>query len=145
LRELTATALPIRQKSGQRSIYETLDDQRHQMRLLTLAPSEDYDADIHCHLKKFDARSSPVPEYAAVSYVWGDLPPTSSIIINDQSFWVRAYMCTVLHYVRRKIMPRRLWIDALCINQLDAIEKPHQIHQVGYIYTNAVNVLIWLS
>ncbi|KAF2106218.1 heterokaryon incompatibility protein-domain-containing protein [Lophiotrema nucula] len=40
---------------------------------------------------------------------------------------------------------RWLWIDALCLNQEDVIEKEHQVQRMGVIYKHASRVLIWLG
>jgi len=38
-----------------------------------------------------------------------------------------------------------LWIEAICINQADDIEKSHQVSLMGEIYRNADNVVIFLG
>jgi hypothetical protein len=40
---------------------------------------------------------------------------------------------------------RLLWVDALCINQQDEIEKANQVKMMGKIYARALNVNIWLG
>jgi len=37
------------------------------------------------------------------------------------------------------------WIDALCINQADRMEKEKQISRMGSIYNMAPGVIIWLG
>lgn len=39
----------------------------------------------------------------------------------------------------------RLWIDALCINQADLVERSAQVGMMGNIYRSASNVLVWLG
>jgi len=41
--------------------------------------------------------------------------------------------------------PGALWIDAICINQNDVIEKNHQVAMMGQIYTQAQRVVVWLG
>ncbi|KAF2034219.1 HET-domain-containing protein, partial [Setomelanomma holmii] len=70
------------------------------------------------------------PSFAALSYVWGNDPPTSFI----------------LHPLRRH--PRSshsLWVDAVCINQADMDEKATQIPLMGDIYSGAESVYVWLG
>jgi hypothetical protein len=38
-----------------------------------------------------------------------------------------------------------LWIDALCIDQENVIERNHQVQQMGEIFSRASNVLAWLG
>jgi hypothetical protein len=37
------------------------------------------------------------------------------------------------------------WIDSICINQIDNVEKSHQIAHMGSIYGNATRVIAWLG
>ena len=41
--------------------------------------------------------------------------------------------------------PRPIWIDAVCINQNDDLEKSGQIPLMGEIYSKAAEVLVWLG
>ncbi|WYZ35803.1 hypothetical protein EsH8_X_000450 [Colletotrichum jinshuiense] len=41
--------------------------------------------------------------------------------------------------------PKRLWIDALCINQSDNAEKNQQVAMMGRIYKDCAKVHIWLG
>jgi hypothetical protein len=38
-----------------------------------------------------------------------------------------------------------LWIDFICINQSDVLEKNHQVKRMGEIYSNASRVVAWLG
>jgi hypothetical protein len=38
-----------------------------------------------------------------------------------------------------------IWIDALCINQSDNVEKAIQVPLMGAIYANALEVIVWLG
>jgi hypothetical protein len=38
-----------------------------------------------------------------------------------------------------------LWIDAVCINQTDNIEKGHQVAMMGQIYSSAALVVVWVG
>lgn len=45
----------------------------------------------------------------------------------------------------RSSSPVRLWVDAICINQLDVAEKSTQVSVMGSIYGNASQVVAWLG
>ena len=38
-----------------------------------------------------------------------------------------------------------IWIDAMCINQLDRKERGAQVDMMGRIYTSCAEVIIWLG
>lgn len=115
------------------SVYSPLSAFTHQIRLLELSPSENHDDDIFCCLDVVGVQSSPTPNYEALSYVWGDPFPKFTITINGHSFKVCHNLYIALRYLRYRMIPRTLWIDALCINQSDTAEKDHQIRQMGAI------------
>ncbi|KAL8976583.1 MAG: hypothetical protein Q9205_007436, partial [Flavoplaca limonia] len=39
----------------------------------------------------------------------------------------------------------RIWVDAICINQNDHVEKAHQVTRMARIYTDARRVIVWLG
>ncbi|KAF2830838.1 HET-domain-containing protein, partial [Ophiobolus disseminans] len=44
-----------------------------------------------------------------------------------------------------KFKTSRLWIDAICINQSDLLERNHQVAQMRDVYTKAESVIAWLG
>lgn len=40
---------------------------------------------------------------------------------------------------------KKVWVDALCINQKDLTERSLQVLRMGIIYSKAKNVLVWLG
>jgi len=50
-----------------------------------------------------------------------------------------------LRRLRRSGQPRILWVDAICINQSDLVEKSHQVSFMGEIYSKTTQCLIWLG
>ena len=87
--------------------------------------------------------------YSCVSYRWGDPDPTCEIEINGESFAVRQNLFNFLSIVRedasRDASPEAYWIDAICIDQTDILERNHQVAQMGQIFSNATSVHIWLG
>jgi hypothetical protein len=79
--------------------------------------------------------------FEAVSHAWGSEASDTGCIFH---------MCRAgprLLNVRKNVveMQRYLWVDAICINQADAIEKGTQVSMMGSIYAQAYRVLIWLG
>lgn len=88
------------------------------------------------------------PEYEALSYVWGS-PEQPEIVRVDETYGLTISatrnLATALRYLRRTDEPRLLWVDALCINQSDDVEKGPQVKMMGDIYRHATRVVVWLG
>jgi hypothetical protein len=87
------------------------------------------------------------PKFTALSYVWGEDPPTSRYFIFCGEFQlkVRANCYSALQHLRWKLGKYRIWVDAICIDQTKLVEKAQQIPLMGNIYSNAELVYIWLG
>jgi hypothetical protein len=106
------------------------------------------------------------PQYHALSYVWGDPNNAEAITLRvpsvkdgnliDSRVDVTANLAMALRYLRghQDNLPRessvapaplRIWIDALCINQQDPVERGQQVAIMKEIYINAEYVLASLS
>lgn len=88
--------------------------------------------------------------YEALSYVWGSPINPKTIFINaigseKAMHEVTQNLYVALIHLRLTDKPRVLWIDAVCINQDDMIEKGRQVALMGKIYGLARSVAIWLG
>lgn len=93
--------------------------------------------------------------YEAVSYVWGDPRQRHDITINGTTLSVTANLHAALTAFRHRLprsetipqarQPRRLWADALCINQENVPERTAQVELMGSIFKGALRVLAWLG
>lgn len=123
--------------------YASLDPRRRQIRLVTLLPGNWQD-DVHCEMTtvKFGKK---MPKYEALSYVWGDPMATCAIWVNDQIFSVGENLWIALRRLRNPHSLRFLWIDAICINQLDDTEKSTQVTMMREIFESCDEVICWLG
>lgn len=88
------------------------------------------------------------PEYEALSYVWGSAEQPGIVRVDEKyglTISATRNLITALKYLRRTDQPRVLWIDALCINQTDDVEKGPQVGMMGDIYRHATRVVVWLG
>lgn len=80
----------------------------------------------------------------------------SKILINGQSFLVLGnlfdFLCMTREYATQKSsmsgildLSSAFWIDALCIDQCNTLERNHQVDQMGDIYSHALSVHVWLG
>lgn len=102
---------------------------------------------IHCEI--FDAYLAGSVEdmitYEALSYTWGSLEDPLEVTINGAQMSVTANLHSALRHLRFEEIDRILWVDAICINQNDLLERGHQVKQMGNIYRKAGQVIIWLG
>lgn len=116
--------------------------QRDEIRLIVLH-SGHFFSPIRCSL--VHVRLDANPHYDALSYVWGSEQDTDIVYVNRSSHLVGKNLFLALQHLRLESETRFLWIDALCINQLDDGERGHQVAQMGVIYSHAAVVRIWLG
>jgi Heterokaryon incompatibility protein (HET) len=88
--------------------------------------------------------------YEALSYYWGEVSgPIPPLRIHDrgdvQTIPLTRNLRSALRHLRFENSTRRLWVDAICINQEDKKEKSFQIPYMGRIYSQARNVCVWLG
>ncbi|KAK7931217.1 HET-domain-containing protein [Apiospora marii] len=90
-------------------------------------------------------------EYEAVSYCWGEPLFTERLMLSinaspDKAVkYITANLRDALVRFRQHDLVRRLWVDAVCIDQENDAEKAVQIGYMPKIYTQASGVLIWLG
>jgi len=119
------------------------------VRLVVLHPAVNEVAPLTCSIAT-PSLAPQHPEYFAISYYWGDQKPHLTLEItedggNTSYLRITPNVDTVL---RRFRVPRKrqfLWIDAVCLNQSDELEKAQQIPRMGRIYEQAKEVYIWLG
>ncbi|KAI4648833.1 uncharacterized protein J4E79_009905 [Alternaria viburni] len=125
------------------SLYRALDASVNEIRLLILKPSAHNDAQVEAHLKQVSLNDDP--EYEALSYVWGDPNARKELMLDGETFTVPLNSWVALHALRKNDHERVLWIDAICINQQDKNERISQVQMMGYIYSKASSVRVWLG
>ncbi|KAH7066070.1 heterokaryon incompatibility protein-domain-containing protein, partial [Paraphoma chrysanthemicola] len=130
--------------------YRDIDRESHQMRLLILLPGAKAD-DICCRMVTTSLDSNP--SYSAVSYTWatenGDKSVSKKIYIADIEtpytwhFLLVTTNCeNALRQLRQADQPGVIWIDSICINQLETDERSHQVGLMDRIYQGARSVEI---
>jgi hypothetical protein len=111
-------------------------------RILILEPGE-FDNELKGQLKH--VRSLRDHDYEALSYVWGDTSGNYVMCCSGMLIRITANLDAALRRLRHPDQPRLIWVDAICINQADIIEKSHQVQNMREIYANAKQVVVWLG
>ena len=87
-------------------------------------------------------------DYDAISYVWGSAPATETVLYNGKLLMITPTALEMLHYLhkyQRNTKRRRIWIDAICINQDNKKEKSNQISLMRDIYSWTTTVIVWMG
>jgi hypothetical protein len=122
--------------------YKPLKGTPHSFRLLLLNPGQ-FHSPISGKIIEYSLDDRP--EYESVSYVWGTASERESISLDDKYIAVTASLATALQYLRHTDRVRLLWIDQLCINQQDLVERGEQVRRMSRIYQNASRNVVWLG
>jgi hypothetical protein len=156
---------PTTQPHEQQYIYEPLHFRDGEIRLLKISAG----ATLSCTTKHFMIPSAV--RYKAVSYRWGTGPISKEIQMNgcpvkisDNLFDFLSQQSSIMETWTLEegrhiedlpstehvgnapwVSNPWLWIDQLCIDQSSVSEKNHQVAQMGAIFSNAVQVLVWLG
>ncbi|KAH3958688.1 hypothetical protein HBH70_205830 [Parastagonospora nodorum] len=85
--------------------------------------------------------------YEALSYTWGDPAQAGQFLINGEALPVTENLANVLEYLRmlQGRLDLRIWIDQICIDQGDVIERGRQVAMMRLIYSKAECVRIWID
>ena len=99
------------------------------------------------HFKFVYTTTDDPPPYAALSYTWGDLLLSESIIVDGHSLNVTRNLKEGLDVLVQRLYQTELllWVDAICINQEDAVERGSQVGIMTDIFQGSKNVWIWLG
>ena len=85
-------------------------------------------------------------DFMALSYTWGDPTDVREIWVNNMPMQVTANIEACLRVLREKHYIQhgwKVWIDALCINQQDIIERAGEVKRMREIYSKAWTPLVW--
>lgn len=133
--------------------YAPLDGE-DSLRILRLHGEDDPDAPIRITLQTitFEECNVDDPPYEALSYVWGLEVADEPIYVADEGGTNRGTLAVSrnLECALRGLRwwsghDRTLWIDAICINQQDLLERSKQVKRMGDVYTLAHRVTVWLG
>jgi hypothetical protein len=111
-------------------------------RLVDLAPGG-YDEPILCTFSTFQVDHPP--GYEAVSYTWGDSTLSHYVQVGSSHLPINASLDLALRRLRRRDIKRRLWVDAICIDQYNVKERQIQIRYMCNIYRGAQRVIVYLG
>lgn len=111
-------------------------------RLLLLAPGRQQET-LACALTTVDIQHAP--RFEALSYSWGRESASQPIWCDGQPIWIKLNLDYALRNLRLPYQARRLWVDALCIDQANVDERTRQVRYMRLIYKHAARTIVWLG
>lgn len=118
--------------------------QPQEIRYLLLHPGSGDDK-IVCTLHHHVLQDEPQFNYEAISYAWGTMVKDHLILCNGRPLYITKNLEEYLRQTRLADQERTLWVDSICIDQDNDIEKGHQVRLMGRVYSSAQMVLITLG
>ncbi|KAI0142238.1 heterokaryon incompatibility protein-domain-containing protein [Xylariaceae sp. FL1272] len=92
------------------------------------------------------------PKYSALSYVWGVNTASHEIALDYRPVLVGQNLYNFCFYLTQEFWEygppdiwNYIWVDALCIDQNNLMERNQQVAMMDTIYSNAVVVIVWLG
>ncbi|TAQ89308.1 hypothetical protein B7494_g2370 [Chlorociboria aeruginascens] len=123
------------------TIYEYSALPEGYFRLLTIVSVDN--EKITCEIENF--LFDKAPEYTALSYAWGNPLASDMIICDGKSLAITPHLHGAFQHLYALDPITKVWIDAVCINQADHIEKAVQTRRMNNVYRLAQKVLVWLG
>lgn len=123
--------------------YVPLQRDQREIRLVILEPGTD-----GCTPIRLSLETTPLDlagKYTCLSYAWGPPSPRQSVELNGCRFDLRENLYLALKRLRLPDKARRLWVDAVCINQNDIHEREDQVSIMQHIYHTASDVIAWIG
>ncbi|ETS78370.1 hypothetical protein PFICI_10432 [Pestalotiopsis fici W106-1] len=128
--------------AGSRDAIYSIGLAKSEFRVLVLEPGV-MGEDIDCYLEISNLEQPPA--YHALSYVWGEEPAIHLCYVDSNAIMIRPSLLQALQRLRRQEGRINIWIDDLCINQKNTLERNAQVKQMAKIYYQASRVFIWLG
>ena len=114
-----------------------------EIRLLHLEPGS-ATSRLSCSLRIVPLSKTPI--YEALSYTWGKpVFPASMKCSPSGQLCLTENLSVALCHLRLKDRIRVLWVDAICINQQDLVERSQQVSLMRNICERADHVIVWLG
>ncbi|KAF4437259.1 heterokaryon incompatibility [Fusarium acutatum] len=91
------------------------------------------------------------PAFEALSYAWGGQSEPVVATVQGEAgeslgnIKLGKNLATALRHLRYQDKERVLWVDAICINQNDDVERATQVLRMSNIYQDCSRVIIWLG
>lgn len=125
--------------------YDNLNEDGIHVRLLKVHPKRKGQS-LRCDLQTIDLTLyDGQAAYSALSYAWGLSREQKVILVNGKTLKIHSNLHEFLDTAATHYPGVLLWIDAICIDQNNLLERNHQVQLMNEIYSRAETVMLWLG
>jgi Heterokaryon incompatibility protein (HET) len=124
--------------------YQSIRSKISEVRILEISTGQRQDP-INLSFIKVILDGGSTSNFEAISYMWGDPQGQVNVQLSGCDFHVSTRLHELLLDIRDSEEPCFVWIDAICINQEDTIERNEQVQLMKKIYHSAQAVRVWLD
>lgn len=143
-------AVTVNYRAWDHEIYSNLRLDRSSIRLVEILPGSPGD-DVYVRMNVHPLNEVAM-QYEALSYVWGNPEPAKNIFVHKVEapsdkveVPINPNLYDALISLRQPNSERRIWIDAICLNQTSFAEKSREVQKMGDIYSLAKVVNVFLG
>jgi hypothetical protein len=90
----------------------------------------------------WESTKAPRRDYKCLSYCWQTTVQDAAILVDGRRFEVTSNLLSALRNIRKRKQKTLVWIDQICINQEDFVERGHQVSIMKHIYSRARTVVV---
>ncbi|KAF7540097.1 hypothetical protein G7054_g1645 [Neopestalotiopsis clavispora] len=127
--------------------YVSLGNERS-VRLIYLEPGTGNNplaCELKVHRLGHETFEDPLPEFLALSYVWGRGAATHVIHCGTGNLNISENLYEALRRIRTTTKQVVIWADGICINQNDLVERKKQVSLMRHIYWKASSVVVFIQ
>ena len=128
-------------------VYKSLREAR-QIRILCVRPAKIGDSVIQTCFEPTTVNNEHTnydfASYVAILYMWGQTTTTAPALIDGRLFQVKSNVHDLLLQLPHRWKVVRVWIDTICTDQQNILERNQQVAMMGHIYGIASEVVVWL-
>jgi hypothetical protein len=124
--------------------YTSINSSLGDIRVLGIYPGDQAD-DLKLSLDVVRITDDSELDFEAISYRWGSPDGKHPALLDGLPFILTSSQDRMIRDLRHTQNIRRVWIDALCINQKDIFERNDQVQLMRKVYGYARLVAIYLN
>ncbi|EME84545.1 uncharacterized protein MYCFIDRAFT_124699, partial [Pseudocercospora fijiensis CIRAD86] len=102
------------------------------------------DEPIQCQIQQVSMKDTSV-RFIALSYCWNTTSAEEIIWVDGRPLKVTPNLYAALRNARATTTRVNLWIDQICVDQQNTIDRNEQVGKMGAIFRAASGVIVWLG